>query len=312
MKKIILFALMVFTISTYSQKKKNGTIYVEHSAINAVESMTKSFVDGDVDKIASYLTEDFKEYNGLSSNKDAKGETKEDFLNGVKWMSKNYSYISVTRSKDAYPDALQYKDGDNDDVIWVQTWEHFKGVHNETGVKIDKPFHRLFIVNKENKITTIINYFDTTEFEEIGRSFVERENGTIYNHHEYINKVRSMVHAFENYDFEKGYSFFDEKARFRNINMPIGNTQSLEEVKESDKTFLENYDINSIDVRGYPDYLNYGIDNTKLVQSWWNYRLTRKSDNKKFVIPVLFIHYFNDEGMIINETAYFSAKLLED
>ena len=312
MKKIILFALMVFTISTYSQKKKNGTLYIDHPAINTVESMTKAFVEGDVDKVASYLADDFKYYNGLSSNKDDKGGTKENYLEGVKWWNEHYSYLSITRSEGAYPDALEYKDGDNDDVIWVQTWEHMKAVHNETGVKIDIPMHRLFSVNKENKITTEIRYFDSNVFSEINSSYVERENGTIYNHHEYINKVRSMVHAFENNDTEKGYSFYDEKARFSDITMPIGKSLSIEEDKEISKKMEEQFSINSIDVNGYPDYLNYGIGNLKVVQSWWTVRLTRKSDAKKIVLPMMLINYFNDEGLIINSMSYFNPKLFED
>ena len=52
----------------------------------------------------------------------------------------------------------------------------------------------------ENNAFIVINYFNESTFTEIGRSFVERENGTIYNHHEYINTVRIMVNAFKNND----------------------------------------------------------------------------------------------------------------
>lgn len=45
------------------QKKTNGTIYIEHPAIAVVENMTKAFVSGDSDKVASYLgIENFKAY----------------------------------------------------------------------------------------------------------------------------------------------------------------------------------------------------------------------------------------------------------
>ena len=73
------------------------------------------------------------------------------------------------------------------DVVWVQTWDHLKGVHNKTGVKVDMPIHRLYVVNTDNKIETIINYNDRTVWDELGESFVARENGTIYNHHDNIN-----------------------------------------------------------------------------------------------------------------------------
>lgn len=312
MKKIVLIAIMFITVFAYSQKKKNGTIYVEHPAIDVVENMLKAFVAGDETKVSGFLADDFKSFNGSNTNKDAKGGTKENYLNQVKSWKENISYLSIERAKGAYPDALEYSDGDNNDVVWVQTWEHVKGVHNKTGVKIDMPFHRLFIVNKDNKIVTMINYTDDSTYDEIGQSFDDRKNGTIYNHHEYINKVRRMVHAFENNDLETAYSFYAENARFSNINMPIGEFQTLDDAKASDKKFLEKYDITSIDVRGYPDYLNYELRNAKVVQSWWNVRLTRKSDKKELIIPVMYIHNFNDEGMITNESAYFSDNQLMD
>lgn len=312
MKKIVLIAIMFITVFAYSQKKKNGTIYVEHPAIDVVENMLKAFVAGDETKVAGFLADDFKSFNGSNTNKDAKGGTKENYLNQVKFWKENISYLSIERAKGAYPDALEYSDGDNNDVVWVQTWEHVKGVHNKTGVKIDMPFHRLFVVNKDNKIVTMINYTDDSTYDEIGQSYDDRKNGTIYNHHEYINKVRRMVHAFENNDLETAYSFYDENARFSNINMPIGESQTLDEAKASDKKFLEKYDITSIDVRGYPDYLNYELRNAKVVQSWWNVRLTRKSDKKELIIPVMYLHDFNDEGMITSESAYFSDNQLKD
>lgn len=310
MKKSVIIFMMMFTIITYAQKKKNGTIYVDHPAITVVESMLQAFVEGDTVKVSSYLADDFKSFSGISTNKDQKGQSKKAFLNQVQFWKDNVDYLSIARSNGAYPDALEYKD--DEDGLWVQTWERLKGVHKKTGVKLDMPFHRLFTVNKDNKIGRMINYFDRSVYTEIGRSFVARENGKIYNHHEYINKVRRMVHAFENDDMETAYSFYTDDARMRNIHMPIGETMTLEESKENDKTFRENFEVNSIDVRGYPDYFNYGLGNAKVVQSWWNVRLTRKSDKKKIVVPVMFIHDFNDEGMITREMSYYSAKMLED
>lgn len=308
MRKIVLVLMMISTLITYAQKKTNGTIYIEHPAINTVEAFNKALVSGDADKVATFLTDDFKAFNG--TDKNDKGDDKTSFLRGVKWWKDNVSYLSITTSKGAYPDALEYTDENQKDIVWVQTWDDLKGMHNKTGVKIDMPMHRLFVVDKNNKIKTITGYSNGSTFDEIGDSFNERKNGTIYNHHEYINKVRIMIHAFENKDLDKAYSIYDAKARFRDINLPVGETTSLEELKANDKKFLEKYDITSIDVSGYPDYLNYELGNGKIVQSWWNYKLIRKSDKKEIVLPVLFIHTFNDDGMIIFEVAYYSDKLL--
>ncbi|WP_111707978.1 nuclear transport factor 2-like protein [Lutibacter citreus] len=311
MKKIILILLMIFTVISYAQKKKNGTVYKEHPAINVVEDMMKAFVEGDENKVASYLAEDFKSYNGSNGDKDAEGSTKDDFKNQVLFWKKNAAYLTIKRTKEAYPDAIEYKDSDNDDSVWVQTWVDVKAVHKKSGVKIDMPFHRLYVVNKDNKIKTMISYYDESIYDKIGASFVERTNGTIYNNHENINKVRILIQAYANDDYELAYTFYDKDARFSNIHMLPGKSKTLEESKENDLKFKEKYTIESIDVNGYPDYLKYELGNGSIVQSWWTVRLTRNKDKKKLVVPILFIHDFNDKGMITREMAYFSLKLME-
>jgi hypothetical protein len=219
--------------------------------------------------------------------------------------------LSIERSPGAYPDALNYKDGNNDNVTWVQTWEHVKGVQNKTGVKLDYPMHRLFVVDKNNKIKTIIIYGNSNVWTTVRDSYVDRENGDIYNHHEYINTVRRMVHALEFKDIEKAFSFFDKNARFSDIDSPRGEFRSVDEEKSNFEGFLKNFDIRSVDVNGYPDYLNYDEGDSKVVQSWWTFRVTRKSDKKKIDLPVFLINYFNDEGKMVSERAYYSQKLLE-
>jgi len=312
MKNFVVFAMAISTLIGYSQKKKNGTIYIEHPAINVVESMSKAFVEGDSTKVSTFLADDFKSYNGTNTNKDAKGRTKKDFLGGVEWWKKNVNYLSIVRSKGAYPDALNYKDSDNDDVTWVQTWEDLSGVHDKTGVKIDMPMHRLFVVDKNNKIKTLITYNNANVWTNVRESYVDRKNGNIYKNHEYINIVRKMVHALEHKDVDNAFSFFDEKARFMDLDTPRGEFRNLDEEKTNFNKFLEAFDITSIDVSGYPDYLHYEQGNSEVVQSWWTLRVTRKLDKKKIDVPLFLIHDFNDDGKIVREIAYLSSKLLEN
>ena len=156
MKKHVIIAMMIFSVVMYSQKSKNGTIYSEHPAITAVEAMLQAVAAGDVDKVSGYLADDFKSFSGTSLNSEDKGRNKEDFLKGVKWLKENLSYVSIARSKGAYPDALEYKEGEFG--LWVQTWDDFKGVHNKTGVKLNMPIHRLFAMTKDNKVKTMITY----------------------------------------------------------------------------------------------------------------------------------------------------------
>ena len=300
---------MMVTIISYSQKKKNGTVYNEHPAITMVEALQQASIVGDTIKVAMYLADDFRYFDGTTNNKDYKGADKQQFINWTKWNKENIAYGKVFRQEGAYPDAIEYKD--NDSGLWVQTWDMQRGIHEKTGVKFDRPVHTLYRVNADNKITVMIEYSDNP-FREIRNSNAPRTNGTIYNNHENINKVRRMMGAFENNDLDKAYSFFDKDARIRDINMPVGEFKTLAEDKASYNEMMKLYDIQSVDVVGYPDYMEYELGNAKVVYSWWNIRLLRKKDKKEIVIPAHYSHRFNDEGMIISETGYFSYAHLED
>lgn len=309
-KTTILSVMMLIACITYSQKK-NGTIYVEHPAINTVEAMTQAFVKGDTQKVASYLADDFRAYNGVSINPNDKGQDKESFSNAAKEWNDALDYFSISRSPGAYPDALEYKDDNQKDVMWVQTWEDMKGVHKKTGVKINQPMHRLFVVNKNNKIQTIITYGNASIGSEIRQSYTDRKNGTIYNHHDNINTVRKVMYAFENEDLDKAYTFYDENAKFLDSSSPTFESTSFADQKETDKKIFEKYDITSIDMVGYPDYLHYEMGDARVVQSWWNINLVRKADKKAIVLPIHYQMDFNEEGKITSETAYYNPKLLD-
>lgn len=298
---------MISSIIMYSQTKKNGTVYNEHPAINAVESMMQAYFSGDTDKVASYLADDFKSYQGTSLNKDDKGRDKEWFLGSAKWVNENLSYVTYKRTSGAYPDAIEYK---GDSGLWVQTWDHLKAIDNNTGVKLDMPIHRLYKMSSDNKIKTMITYDNDLPWAERRRSFAPRTNGTIYNNHDNINTVRLVVGALENGDADKAFSYFTENATFTNLDMADGESNTLAQEKAGFLDMLKNWTIESIDVQGYPDYLEYEMGNAKVVQSWWIIRMARKSDGKKVKLPVMLIHDFNDEGMIIREAGYYTLAAL--
>ncbi|PKA84478.1 hypothetical protein ATE92_2669 [Ulvibacter sp. MAR_2010_11] len=307
MKKFVILSMMMFTIICFSQTKKNGTVYVDHPGITAVEAMQKAAVAGDAEMAGSYLADNFKYFNGNNTDPSDEGATKENFLGWIKWNKENLSYASISRQGEAYPDALEYKDG----AVWIQTWDIVKGMHNKTGVKMNRPSHKLYNLDKAGKIAVMIEY-TADPWQSIRDNSSVRKNGTLYNSHENINTVRKLLGAIENNDIETAYSYFNEKATFRNINQPRGETSTKEEDKANFKGMLEMYTFEGIDEVGYPDYLEYDINNSKVVMSWWNMRIQRKSDKKTVTLPAMYVHYFNDEGEITNETAYYSMKLFED
>jgi len=87
---------------------------------------------------------------------------------------------------------------------------------------------------------------------------------------------------------------------------------SLEEVKERNSKFMETFEVTSIDVVGYPDYLEYDMRDGRVVQSWWKFRLTRKADGKKIILPALYIHDFDEDGKIVGSSSYLSTKVLDE
>ncbi|HZJ35068.1 MAG TPA: nuclear transport factor 2 family protein [Gillisia sp.] len=310
MKTTILSVMMLIAFISNAQKK-NGSVYIEHPAIDVVQNYESASVAGDKSKMATYLTDDFRAYNGTSNDLNDKGMDKEAFLNNQMVYHDQLDYYSIEAFPGSYPDAIEYKKDNPDGEVWVQTWNIVKGVHKPTGVKIDAAAHRLYTLTKDNKIKTIITYGNREVIDEIRASFADRTNGTIYNHHENINTVRKMIYAFGHKDLDKAYTFYDENARFLDSSSPTFKGISLTEQKEIDKKIFDKYDIASIDMVGYPDYLHYELGDARVVQSWWNINLIRKSDKKAIVLPVHYINDFNKEGKITSETAYYNAKLLD-
>lgn len=310
MKKTIVFALACLSsFGMFSQKKTNGTIYVDHPAITVVENFHKAFVNGDVNKVSTFISNDFQTYDATDNSA---ARDKEDLLKEVANWRDNYEYTNLTRSKGAYPDALEYKENLQKGEIWVQTWENLKGTHKQTGVKIDVPIHRAYVLNKELKIKTQFVYLNNRPFDEIFYSKSDRKNGEIFINHENINTVRKMIAAYEHQDFNKYSAFYDENVRASDINnIDYSKNLTLAELIAKDKKFHEDFEIIRIDQVGYPDYLHYELMDARAVYSWWNFILIRKSDQKRIELPMMITNDFNAKGKIIAEALYYSQKTLE-
>lgn len=311
MKKLIFIALLLLVFNGYAQKKANGTVYINHPAIDVVDAYTKSINSNDFNKVESYLADDFKSYKSTTDDQYSKGSDKITFLKRMKSWRESIDYFSISNAKGAYPDAIEYKDDNYKDVVWVQTWEEVKGVHKKTGVKINMNLHRLFIINKANKIKTIFIYDNPQVFDEINDSYTERTNGTIYNHHQNINNVKNMLYAFENKDLNKSYSYFANDAVFFDINNLDNKSISFDEQKAIDKKVIETFDFVELDVEGYPDYMHYEIGDSGVVYSWWVWHVVRKSDKKAITLPVHYQHNMDNNGKITREIAYYNGTLLK-
>ena len=307
--KLTLLTLALCT-GLFAQKKKNGTIYIEHPAIDVVNQMYEAVNTKDSLKLASLIADDFKGYSGDEMNKDAEATTKEEFLQNVSaWQTYN-RYFTINQSDNGYPDAVEYKDETFSSVTWVYAWEKMTGVGGTTGVKFSQPRHVQYGVTDKNQIVFVRIYQNQMPFTESWRSQRELKDGQIYSHHPNINTVRKALHALEFNDMDAYYEAFTDTAQFDGLfndwdNDPL----NKEEIKALQKDFLATYTINSFDC-AWIKY--YEFDSQRdYVQSWWRVSLTRKSDKKVTVIPVMLNHGFNDEGKIVRQNELWNQAKLD-
>lgn len=311
MKKTVLFLALSFSGAiVFAQKKANGTVYIEHPAIKVVNEFEKATVKGDSSQLASFLTNDFKSFNGTTTAFNDSGTNKATFVRTSLRYSREFDYFSLDSFPGAYPDAIEYKKDNKEEEVWVQTWSKLNGVHKTTGVKLDAGAHRLYKLTKDNKIKTIVNYSNTRVLDEIGVSFANRTNGKIYNHHDNINTVRKAMYAFEKGDVDKSLSFYSDDVTFIDINTEYGKFAGKEETKAAWQKFLKDFEIKGIDMIGYPDYLEYEMDNGREVLSWWKFNLLRKSDKKAITLSVHISASFDEAGKINSQAIYYGGSFL--
>ncbi len=95
MKKLTMVALL-FTMSiSYAQKKSNGTVYINHPAIDVVDAYTKTMNSGDLAKLDAFFADDFKAYNSTTDNQYSKGQDKTAFLKRIKSWRENIDYLNI-------------------------------------------------------------------------------------------------------------------------------------------------------------------------------------------------------------------------
>jgi hypothetical protein len=307
--KLTIVALALCT-GLFAQKKKNGTIYIEHPAIDVVNQMYEAVNTKDSLKLASLIADDFKGYSGDEMNKDAEATTKEEFLQNVSaWQTYN-RYFTINQSENGYPDAVEYKDETFSSLTWVYAWEKITGIGGTTGVKFNQPRHVQYGVTDKNQIVFARIYQNQRPFTESWRSQRELKDGQIYSHHPNINTVRKAMHAIEFNDMDAFYEAFADTAQFDGLfNDWDSDPLNKEDFKALQMEFLASYTVNSFDC-AWIKY--YEFDSQRdYVQSWWRVSLTRKSDKKVTVIPVMLNHGFNDKGKIVRQNELWNQAKLD-
>ena len=305
--KTLIIVLMV-CISLNAQKKKNGTIFIEHPAFDVVENLHSAMNSNDSDALSKIIADDFRGVAGDLMNKDAKPQTKAQFIQQVKNNHEISKYFNVRQSSNGYPDAVEYKD-ENFSGTWVYSWEYFTAVGGTTGIDYSQPRHTQYVVNKDNQIAFARYYLNQYPYSQTSNSQMEMKDGDVYSHHSNINTVRRFVQALQYNDDENLFVDFAENVNVNGLFNDWGSDpMNLDGLKSGFETFKSNYKINSMD-NMWIKFFKIESD-SNFVQSWWRFSVTRKKDGKEIVFPVMFNHTFNDDGKIVRHwESWNEAKL---
>ena len=308
MKIKTLIVVLMVCISLNAQKKKNGTIFIEHPAFDVVENLHSAMNSNDSDALSKIIADDFRGVAGDQMNKDAKPQTKAQFIQQVKNNHEISKYFNIRQSSNGYPDAVEYKD-ENFSGTWVYSWEHFTAVGGTTGIDYSQPRHTQYVVNKDNQIAFARYYLNQYPYSQTSNSQMEMKDGDVYSHHSNINTVRRFVKAVQYNDDENLFVDFTENANVNGLFNDWGSDpMNLDGLKSGFKTFKSNYKINSVD-NMWIKFFKIESD-SNFVQSWWRFSVTRKKDGKEIVFPVMFNHTFNDDGKIVRHwESWNEAKL---
>jgi len=299
-KLVILFVLFSLGLVTNAQEK-NGTVFIEHPALEKVDQLWRAFEQGDQRTFAGLLADSV----WVISNGDRNLRTREAVADGLKWWAEEFENLEVVTDTPAYADALEYDKGG----VWVQDWLRMKGIHTKSGIRLNLPIHNLYSFNEEGKIASLHRYFDPQVFQEINSSQATQENGEVYINHPYIIQVRKLVNAYCDEDIPAMTEFYADDVLFYNTTMNFKDQRKLEEQKKEWETIFETVDQIEMEQVGYPDCIYYAKNDDYVVYSWWIFSGMRGEEKIEF--PLMLSHTFNDDGKIINSMGYYSSNHYE-
>ena len=308
MKTKITLLLFVASTLVFAQKKKNGTIFIEHPGIEIVNEFNKAFVEGDVEKLKSLVTEDFKWWQMNAMN--TKPMTMKNLINRSTYLSENVLGLKIEDRGSAYSDAMEY----GKDNLNVYTYQILKGFDKNTGYKFEIPRNSIFFFSKDGKKISGLSVIDSQlKWEKSYDAWQTRKNGTIYKDHPMIAKTRLLYAYFALGDIPGMRSLYKENARITDVmNSDIDQYNTVDEEMENLKEFYKLYEVVNVSESGYPDLLEYEGTESKTIISWWNITFKNKKSNAIKEMKQHSQIVVNKDGKIIREQYYFNASQLPE
>ena len=308
MKTKITLLLFVASTLVFAQKKKNGTIFIEHPGIEIVNEFNKAFVEGDVEKLKSLVTEDFKWWQMNAMN--TKPLTMKNLINRSTYLSENVLGLKIEDRGSAYSDAMEY----GKDNLNVYTYQILKGFDKNTGYKFEIPRNSIFFFSKDGKKISGLSVIDSQlKWEKSYDAWQTRKNGTIYKDHPMIAKTRLLYAYLALGDIPGMRSLYKENARITDVmNSDIDQYNTVDEEMENLKEFYKLYEVVNVSESGYPDLLEYEGTESKTIISWWNITFKNKKSNAIKEMKQHSQIVVNKDGKIIREQYYFNASQLPE
>lgn len=297
--------MMLFITASFSQKKANGKIYIEHPALEIAKQFDEAFVKGDLETIKSLVADDFAWRN--PSMRGRRG-TLQQLLNRSNYLSKNIINFEISHRGTAYPDVFEYKE---DNSVDVKTYTWLTGYDKNTGVELNMPRNTNFRMTPDSKKIAWMSVMDDQLlWNKAYDAYETKKNGVIYKDHPYVTKVRLLIQAYQAMDFEKVRSMYNESTRFYDVmNSGIDEFKTLEEEFSSIDEYMNAFEIVDIRESGYPDVLDYE-GNGAVVISWWVWTFKNKKSGNVARIKQHLHHSFNENGDIVREDYYFNPASL--
>tara|TARA_Y100001958_G_scaffold25437_1_gene15961 strand:+ start:625 stop:1548 length:924 start_codon:yes stop_codon:yes gene_type:complete len=305
MKNIVTTMMMMFVIASFSQKKANGKIYIEHPALEIAKKFDEAFVKGDLETLKSLVADDFGWRN--ASMRGRRG-TLQQLLNRSNYLSKNIVNFEIRHRGTAYPDAFEYKE---DNSVDVKTYTWMTGYDKNTGLELNMPRNANFRITPDGKkIAWMTIMDDQLLWSKAYNAYETRKNGIIYKDHPHVSKVRLLIQAYQAMDFDKAKSMYNESTRFYDVmNSELLEFKTLEEEFAGIDEYMDAFEILDIREHGFPDVLDYEGDGTVVI-SWWVFTFkNRKTGNIARIMQHL-QHSFNENGDIVREDYYFNPSNL--
>ncbi|MGQ8338837.1 nuclear transport factor 2 family protein [Sunxiuqinia sp. A32] len=298
---ILIFFLMV-SVGVFAQQK-NGTVFIEHPAIDKVSKLWAAFEKGDQAAYSAFLADTVM----VLFNGDRNFRTKEKHAKTLEWWINEFENLKVVTDTPAYADAIEYEKGG----LWVQDWLQIIGTHKKSGINLDLRMHNLYSFDDDGKIRSLHHYFNNDQFEAINSSTCTQENGKVYINHPLILKVRKLVNAYCAEDLDEMLRYYSDDVTFANTTMKLQDQNDLAAQKKEWADIFAKYDNIQMKQVGYPDCIYYAKSDDYVVYSWWNLTAERVEDGKKIELPIMLSHSFGDDKKIVNSLNYYSSNHLE-